>query len=118
MPLMFKALPQHGSTASVPTQALASRLYMQSKALNELNDKGRQATQIGPKDVSQKDAYKDDPKGTQRSQGEAETNKPAKSRWSFFFAQFFVLFFVLFWLLILFFDWISLECKTGLNGTS
>ena len=55
---MFKALPQHGSTASVPTQALASRLYMQSKALNELNDKGRQATQIGPKDVSQKDAYK------------------------------------------------------------
>ena len=63
-------------------------------------------------------SYKDDPKDTQRSQGEAETNQPAKSRWSFFFAQLFVLFFVLFWLLILFFDWISLECKTGLNGTS
>jgi hypothetical protein len=31
---------------------------MQSKALNELNDMGRQATQIGPKDVPQKDAYK------------------------------------------------------------
>ena len=56
-------------------------------------------------------SYKDDPEDTQRSQGEAETNKPAKSRWSFFFAQFFVLFFVLFWLLILFLIGFHLSAK-------
>ena len=92
---MFKALPQHGSTASVPTQALASRLYMQSKALNELNDKGRQATQIGPQNVPKRMLIRmtqkapKDPRGKQKPTSQPKAVGHFSSLNSLFFSSFF-----------------------------